>query len=345
MNDTKKLVWIDTDPAFGDEQGDCDDGYAMIALFHSKQIDIVGISAVFGNTYVANAYQKLLKLMTFESKLPPIYWGAQDPLQLNVHTKLAPDVALITTDASQALSHYLIQLEPGKKLTIVAIGALTNIATVLLLHPELEDKIESVIVIAGRYSVDQLFYFGTKQISDGKAPFRDLNFDVNPDAFRALLQRSVKVVLVGVEVARKLWLYDTDLKNFQDQGSSDIAYMAAVSSGWLKLWKGFGNEIDDSLQPILNSDKEKIPVHGFNPFDLLAASYAINPDWFIAEERAIELPLALDDTQLKSPNTSFKYYLVAPPQSKAPKRVTYLKDVSPKYSQDIKALLLKPECS
>jgi hypothetical protein len=24
MNDTKKLVWIDTDPAFGDEQGDCD---------------------------------------------------------------------------------------------------------------------------------------------------------------------------------------------------------------------------------------------------------------------------------------------------------------------------------
>jgi hypothetical protein len=121
--------------------------------------------------------------------------------------------------------------------------------------------------------------------------------------------------------------------------------MASVSSGWLNLWEGFGNEIDDSLQPILNADKEKIPVHGFNPFDLLAASYAINPDWFIAEERAIELPLALDDTQLKSPNTSFKYYLVAPPQSKAPNRVTYLKDVSPKYSQDIKALLLKPESS
>ncbi|MDG1334114.1 MAG: nucleoside hydrolase [Crocinitomicaceae bacterium] len=343
MSENKKLVWVDTDPAYGDDLGDCDDGYAMIALFHSKHIEVVGVSAVFGNTYVANAYQKLIKLMSLEPKAPPIYWGAQEPLQLNVHTKLAPNVNLIETDASKGLATYLKNLEPGKKLTIVAIGALTNVATVLLLHPELAEKIESVIVIAGRYSVDQQFYFGTKQLCDDtKAPFRDLNFDVDPESFRALLQSTVKVVLVGVEVARKLWISKNDLNNFEEHGSPDVAYMASVSDQWLGLWRSFGNEIDDNLKPILNDEGEQIPVNGFNPFDLLAGAYAINPDWFVAEERAIEIPLAQDDTQLNT-KTSFKYYLVAPPESTKEKRVIYLKDVENEFDEEIKALLMKPE--
>jgi inosine-uridine nucleoside N-ribohydrolase len=125
MKGIKKLVWVDTDPAYGDPLGDCDDRYAMIALFHSKDIKIVGLSAVFSNTYVANAYQKLLKLVSLESQSPPIYWGAQEPLQLNVHTKLAPNVALIETDASKGLIDYLDNIK-HRKLTIVAIGALTQ---------------------------------------------------------------------------------------------------------------------------------------------------------------------------------------------------------------------------
>jgi inosine-uridine nucleoside N-ribohydrolase len=152
-------------------------------------------------------------------------------------------------------------------------------------RPDLADKIESVVVIAGRHSVNEQFYFGTEQLAGpNKAPFRDLNFDVDPNSFRALLQSTVQVVLVGVEVARKLWLYDTDLKKFKNKGSADVKYMASVSDQWLGLWKSFGNELDDSLQPILDKKGNEIPIHGFNPFDLLASSYVINPDQFLAEK-------------------------------------------------------------
>ena len=42
-------VWIDTDPAIGESDRDVDDGLALIQAFHSPELDIRGVSVVFGN--------------------------------------------------------------------------------------------------------------------------------------------------------------------------------------------------------------------------------------------------------------------------------------------------------
>src|SRR4051794_38550414 len=42
-------VWIDTDPAVGVKERDVDDGLALIQSFHSPELEIKGISVVFGN--------------------------------------------------------------------------------------------------------------------------------------------------------------------------------------------------------------------------------------------------------------------------------------------------------
>src|SRR3954470_3215985 len=42
-------VWIDTDPAIGEPERDVDDGLALVQAFHSPELDIRGVSVVFGN--------------------------------------------------------------------------------------------------------------------------------------------------------------------------------------------------------------------------------------------------------------------------------------------------------
>ena len=44
-----KNVWIDTDPAVGIPGADVDDGLALIQAFHSPEMRVRGVSAVFGN--------------------------------------------------------------------------------------------------------------------------------------------------------------------------------------------------------------------------------------------------------------------------------------------------------
>ena len=49
-------VWIDTDPAIGIPNCDVDDGLALIQAFHSPELRIRGVSAVFGNAPLEQAY-------------------------------------------------------------------------------------------------------------------------------------------------------------------------------------------------------------------------------------------------------------------------------------------------
>lgn len=336
-------VWIDTDPTFGDPNGDCDDGYCIIALEHAKNIEIVGTSPVFGNTTTANAYAKLRDLKDMFYPDLPIAIGAEDPLALNNHKKEANPIGTETSPAVSAMADALGKLGKYEQMTLVAIGSMVNVATLLIMHPELTDKIAAVVVVAGRYSHTQQFKFGTNP----GGIFRDLNFDVNPEAFYVLLNAPVKTVLAGVEVAQTMWIYDTDLARFIARGTPDIRYMAEESAGWLKLWESFGNEVNNP----------EVPIHGFYPFDLFAGGFVINPDWFKGEYRVAQTPVFPDDT-LPDETNLFKPYLVAPPETcirtprskrkeealaKTPGVVYYLESVTDVYKSEMIQLLMEPE--
>ncbi len=338
-----KKVWIDTDPTFGDPNGDCDDGYCIIALEHARNIEIIGASPVFGNTTTANAYAKLRDLKDMFYPDLSIAIGAEDMLALNNHKKEASFIATETSPAVEAMAAALGELKKGRKLTIAAIGSLVNVATLLIMYPELTDKIESVVVVAGRYDHTQQFKFGTNP----GGIFRDLNFDVDPAAFYVLLNAPVKTVLAGVEVAQTMWLYASDLALFKKKGTPDIKYMSEQSADWLALWESFGNEIDHP----------EVPIHGFHPFDLFAGGFIIDPDWFKGEYRIASTPVFPDDT-LPDEKNVFKPYLVASPGTciktprsrkkeeelaKTPGVVYYLKTVTDDYKKDMIKLLLKPQ--
>ncbi|WP_341224964.1 nucleoside hydrolase [uncultured Arcticibacterium sp.] len=298
-----KKVWIDTDLSVGmkrhTREGYCDvdDGYAVLQLMKSNKVEILGISAVFGNTLIENA----LELSQFMSKefaddKIPVFEGAGKALDF---TNLA------TNEAVEAMAAALKK----DKMTIMAIGPATNVGILLLKHHELKDQIEEVVLVAGRRKPTDYFAIGNK----GNHA-RDLNFDLDNDAFRILLESGVKTVLCPFEISNKVWVKQGDLEKLAE-GDAANKWLTKASEAWLAQW------IDQGAA-------------GFNPFDVLASHYIISPEDIISEELNARLELHPDDTVKDTERKAFKQYLLCDENPKG-FPVTYCYDVVEDYHEKL----------
>ncbi|GAB4413471.1 MAG: ribonucleoside hydrolase RihC [Bacteroidia bacterium] len=282
--------WIDTDVAIGTGNAttgfaDVDDAYALLHLLSDPAHEVVGVSTVFGNTDIAQATRLAQEICTTFAPQVPVYRGAAGPIDLR---------QVVSSDATAALARRLAY----DTLTIVAIGPATNIGTLLLLRPDLAFNIREVILVAGRRTPDQHFRVGPTH----EPPFPDLNFDLDPDAFRVLLQHNVPVTLLPFEISHKVW-FDAALLDRLDRLNKAGRYLASRSRDWLAQWRAYGCE-------------------GFNPFDVLATGYYLDPQAYASEDLPVRIALHPDDTR---PGTAaFKPYLIAAPASGTPARVRYV---------------------
>ncbi|MBY5958749.1 nucleoside hydrolase [Membranicola marinus] len=304
----KTKVWIDADLAVGMKRhhkpgySDVDDGYAVLQLMKSPVVDIVGISTVFGNTTIDNAFaigQKMSK--EFSRKEVPVYKGAGEPIDLN---------AVQTNDAAEAL-HKALQEE---KLTILAIGPATNIGLLLLNYPEISDQIEKIVLVAGRRKPTDYFKIGTQ---GNRA--QDLNFDLDNTAFRVLFENKVPIVLCPFEISNKVWLKKNDLDRINN-GMPANRWLAEASRPWLKQWLNQGAE-------------------GFNPFDVLASHFITAPGDLVFESLNARLEIHPDDTAGESQERTFKQYLICDKGPGYP--VLYCYEVTDGYHEKLIRSLLK----
>ena len=304
----KKKVWVDTDLAVGMKRyqregySDVDDGYALLQLFKADNIHITGISAVFGNTRIDDAYRLCQKMVSDFSNYPiSVYKGAGKKIDLD-HVE--------TNDAVEAMAEAL-RKEP---LTILAIGPATNVSLLLLRYPELAPQIKEVVLVAGRRTPTSYFEIGNPV---RHAP--DLNFDLDNDAFRILLQRGLKVVLCPFEISNKVWLTQEDMDALKNGGLGN-EWLSDASRPWLQQWVDAGDK-------------------GFNPFDVLASHYLIAPQDLVTEPLVARLEIHVNDMQLKTETPHFKNYLLCDKKEGFP--ILYCYDVVPEYHQRLMESLLK----
>jgi pyrimidine-specific ribonucleoside hydrolase len=297
-----KKVWIDTDLSVGMKRTrrpgycDVDDGYAVLQLMKSNSVRLTGISSVFGNTDIDNAY-RLCQYMAeqFYDNAVDVYKGAAGPM----------DIGNITNnDAVEAMAAALSR----EKMTIMAIGPATNVGILLALYPDLASRIDEVVLVAGRRKQTDAFHIGNK----GSLAM-DLNFDLDNAAFQILLQSGVKVVLCPFEISSKVWITDQDLAELSE-GDSGNRWLASHSVAWIDQWKEQG-------------------AYGFNPFDVLATHYILHPRDIISEPLNARLELYADDTQANQARQVFKNYLICDKKQGYP--VLYCHDVVEGYHQKL----------
>jgi purine nucleosidase len=241
-------VWIDTDPACGaGPTADVDDCWALLAAARLEEIAVRGISTVFGNVEGP-------RVDALARQIVERFFDASSISQAHVFTgQMAKgDSTEGPTAASRALAAAL-EREP---LTIIALGPLTNISTLIRHRPDLLSRIARIVVVAGKRP-GQLFHPGRQWWFH----FGDFNVAQDPRAAEVILYSGVPVVLVPFDLATNLTIVREDLERLRAAESS-ARWLADTSRGWLTFW-----------QTTLGQE-------GFYPFDLLAVAYVAMPQYF-----------------------------------------------------------------
>jgi inosine-uridine nucleoside N-ribohydrolase len=184
-------VVFDTDCAYFN-----DDGAALVMLLHRpQQVQIEGITVVPGNFWPATGSEYMLHILKLMHRSDvPLYFGAQAPL---IHTRAMVKketgieyLGAFSTDPpkyagpTKAVDFLIktIEKSPGK-VTVLALGPMTNIAIALRLRPALQAKIGRIVFMGGKLN--------------GK----EFNFWFDPEAAQIVLRSSIaKKVMFGLDI-------------------------------------------------------------------------------------------------------------------------------------------------
>jgi inosine-uridine nucleoside N-ribohydrolase len=300
-------VWIDTDPSVSSAASkEVDDGFALLQAFHSPELEIRGVSIVFGNAPLEQTWPIGREIVRrFGPAGLAVHAGAARAAQLGEET-----------DASRALAAAL-RREP---LTVLALGPVTNVATVLKNHPELSHRIASLVAVAGRRPGQQF-----RSTPSQPTPFPDLNFELDAPAFQVLLDADVPLALAPWEVSSTVWLNETDLQRMENAGAA-AGWLVEPARRWLRVWK------------------QEFGADGFNPFDTLAVGYVTSPHLIACEDLPATIEAQPDDA-LRTPTpgaaTASKPYLLVGREIQSARIVRYCFSPAPGFKDDLMTRLLR----
>ncbi|KAE8783904.1 nucleoside N-ribohydrolase 1a [Hordeum vulgare] len=158
----KNKVIIDTDPRI-------DDAMAIFVALRSPELEVVGLTTIFGNVYTALATRDALHLLETAGRTDiPVAEGSHVTIKKATKLRIASFVhgsdGLNNQNfhlpagkaVEQSATAFLVEqanLYPGQ-VTVVALGPLTNLALAVELDPSFPKKIGQIIILGGAYSVN-----------------------------------------------------------------------------------------------------------------------------------------------------------------------------------------------
>jgi inosine-uridine nucleoside N-ribohydrolase len=206
-------VILDTDPGIDDAQA------IAFALAH-PEIELLGLTTVFGNATVDITTRNALTLLEiFGHPSTPVAKGSAQPLAQdrypspdfvhgldalgNMHLA-APTTKAITESAAEFIVRKAT--EAAGEVSLVAIGPLTNLALALQLDNTLPEKVKELVIMGG-----------TVAEPGNVTPLAEANFFCDPHAADQVLSRDWSTRIIGLDVTHKTPLYDSDLRKIREQ--------------------------------------------------------------------------------------------------------------------------------
>ncbi|MBR4443171.1 MAG: nucleoside hydrolase [Clostridia bacterium] len=136
-----------------DAYNEIDDQFAISYALHAgEKLDVKALYAApfFNNRSTGPAdgmersYQEILKLLSLSGMERPVFRGSE--------TYLPDEKTPVDSDAARDLAERAAAYTPDKPLYVATIGAITNVASALLMKPEIADRI--VVVWLGGHSLE-----------------------------------------------------------------------------------------------------------------------------------------------------------------------------------------------
>ena len=195
-----RKILIDTDPGI-------DDTMAIFYALESPELDVVGITTVFGNASTSICTTNALRLLEIANRRDiPVSAGAERSLaapfaggahwvhgadgQGNVN--LAEPALAPTGERAAEFIIDAVTSSPGE-VTIVALAPLTNLALAFLLQGDLASSIKEIVLMGGNAFME-----------GNASPSAEANILNDPEAADVVLGAHCPVTMIGLDVTHRV---------------------------------------------------------------------------------------------------------------------------------------------
>lgn len=272
MEEKRIPVIIDTDPGV-------DDAIAIMIAASYGKLDIKGICPVDGNVAYEYTGPNALRLKEFLKLDCDVPQGADKQLekQCPYHAKCHGATGLGSVVLPDPVTPYHelpawdYMYEMAKKysgeLVIIAVGPLTNLAHMVIKHPDVKDHVKEIVCMGGSTEKGNV------------TEYAEFNFWVDPPAAKAVFESGIPIVLAGLNVTVKTGISFRFI---------DELVAKAGESKYSKALKDFVTSYSDTH---INKEGENASV----VHDATAVMYAIDPEGCETERCHIEIKV--DDVE------------------------------------------------
>jgi inosine-uridine nucleoside N-ribohydrolase len=246
----RQPVFVDTDISLGTPGAEIDDGAAIIVLCNSPEVDIRGISLVYGNVSVDLAHKNLCRLLALlgreeipvargaeKSLLEDATWNEERAAWQAANHLSTPDWQVEKSEMpGPDLLINAIRSAPGE-MTVLALGPLTNLALALDRAPDIEKSVRQIIAMGGS--------FGESSFS------AEFNIRNDPEAARQVLRATWPIRLLGLEITHRVSFSRADF-NSLDSAKADLALLKGQAQQWIQTveregWETGGCSLHDAI--------------------------------------------------------------------------------------------------
>ena len=253
----KRKIIIDCDPGI-------DDSLAIMLALTSPEIEVLGITIVCGNSPVEMGFENAKKILKQMNRLDvPVYMGKPRPLKRDY-------VNALDTHGADGLGESFLPEVPGyqqeigavdflskalikEKVSVIALGPMTNLARLIQKAPAAFDQIEELVSMGGSFK------------SHGNcSPVAEYNYWCDPDAaalvYDTLHQNGKMIHMIGLDVTRKIVLTPTLLEYICRLNKETGEFIRKIT----KFYFDFHWKWEHIIGCVIN--------------DPLAVAYFLNPD-------------------------------------------------------------------
>ena len=235
----KRPIILDGDPGH-------DDAIAWVFAKADPSLDIRMVASVAGNQTIEKTTYNMRRICTLLGIDAPQARGAVRPIMADPVTAgnwhgdsgldgpamPEPSVPLSEIAAEDLAAEVILQSEDP--VTIIPTGPLTNVAQLLIVHPEVKDRIERISLMGGG-------------VTHGNwCPAAEFNIFEDPEAAWKVFHSGIPITMCGLDVTEKAIIRPDDFPRIRGVGNQ----AAQIVTGWLEFFYKYPMAIGYSGAPV-----------------------------------------------------------------------------------------------
>jgi len=217
-----------------------DDAIAWVLAFARPELEVLGVTTVSGNAPIQRTTRNMLQIITLLGvRDTPLAQGSERPICGEVLTAASvhgdsgldgprlpnPEVELCGLGGVELMVRLL--RESTRPVTIVPTGPLTNIAGLLLSHPELKAKIAGISLMGGGL------------LMGNWTPAAEFNILADPEAAAIVFESGVPITMAGLDVTEKAYITPDEFRRIRAVGGK----VATIVADWLEYFYQFHKKL------------------------------------------------------------------------------------------------------